>query len=214
MYDCPDNSSPMKRRQAKVIADLMHLKGFLFAPFHCCAHSVHRTILQSCDHTQMLGDVHAVAFVSSLPSHQSALQKALWDYLATALKARRIEATQTVSIARVCVHGVKLLALTMTVNCFASSLYEYQAGHVSACLSLQSSMRASELRCLRPLSRRYPTTRPSRSGRRTLPPSSPTPCVAQPTTFVVASSTVRRHGQLPGQEEAVGPSSARLRLRW
>ena len=81
LYDCPDNGSPMKRRQAFIRKSLSGEPGAFVSTSNCAAHSVHRCIVQSLDEKQLLGDIHAVAFICSQQGYREMLHRALKDVL-------------------------------------------------------------------------------------------------------------------------------------
>ncbi len=79
LNDGPDNAKANTRKKQFVAKELRHVDNLLMNHTGCGAHLLHRVIVTALPESDIVGDVHAVAFTCSQVRHQARLQRVLWD---------------------------------------------------------------------------------------------------------------------------------------
>ena len=79
LCEVADSAASNRRKQRESFRQLP--ENVLGVAIPCGSHRVHSVVASSTKEKKLVGDVHAVSFAASLPSHREMLLKALWSLL-------------------------------------------------------------------------------------------------------------------------------------
>ena len=79
VHEVPDGCSANNRKKAKTASEMP--ANALYIPASCTAHASHRIVVAATRESEVVGDVHAIAFTCTLASHHAGMLRVLQDII-------------------------------------------------------------------------------------------------------------------------------------